>query len=69
MQKFFVAACCLFLTGCTAIGGASESTGVDAMESNGQTYVPRTAGSFEPPPVEERITSTCTMKGKNVNCY
>jgi hypothetical protein len=69
MKKFLAAACCLFLTGCAAFGGVSESTGVDPMQSDGQTYVPRSAGSFEPPPAEERITSTCTMKGQNVNCF
>ncbi|MGO4175290.1 hypothetical protein [Bosea sp. TAF32] len=69
MKKFLAAACGLFLTGCAAFGGAMEPPGLDPMQSTGETYVPRSAGGFEPPPAEEHITSTCTMKGQNVNCY
>lgn len=69
MKKLFVAACCLLLTGCAAIGGLSEPTGIDPMQSDGLTYVPRTEGSYQPPPDEERLTTSCTMKGKGVQCF
>jgi len=70
MKKLFAAAaCCLVLTGCTAVGGTSNSTGFDPMESDGQTYVPRIGGSFDPPPAEERLTSSCKMKGQSVQCF
>lgn len=69
MKKLFVAACGLLLTGCAAVGGLSEPTGFDPMQSDGQTYVARTAGSYEPVPAEERLTTSCTMKGKGVQCH
>ncbi|CAH1651148.1 conserved exported hypothetical protein [Hyphomicrobiales bacterium] len=67
MKKFFVAACCALLAGCAA-GGLSQTGSGDPMESDGQTYVPATADGYAPPPAEERLTSTCVMKGQNVVC-
>lgn len=69
MKKLFVAACCLLLAGCAAVGSLSESPGIDPMQSDGQTYVPGTAGGYEPPPAEERLTTTCTMKGQGAQCF
>ena len=69
MKKLFVAACCLFLTGCAAGSTWSGSSGIDPMQSDGLTYVPGPSGGYEPPPDEERLTTTCTMKGKGVQCY
>jgi len=39
------------------------------MAGDGQTYVPGLGSDAEPPRAEERITSTCTMKGQNVVCH
>lgn len=69
MKKLFAVACCALLAGCTAIGSPRQSVGIDAMDSDGQTYVPATGGGYEPPAPEQRLTTTCTMKGKGVQCY
>lgn len=69
MKKLFVAACGLLLAGCAAVGSLSEPAGMDPMQSNAQTYVPGTGGSYDLPPAEERLTTGCTMKGKDVQCF
>ena len=69
MKKLFVAACCLLLAGCAAVGNLSEPTGIDPMQSDGQTYEPGPGGGYAPLPAEERLTTTCTMKGKGAQCF
>lgn len=67
MKVVVVLVCCAWLSGC-AYGGLAESSRIDPMASDGQTYVPGIASSAEPPGTEDRITSTCTMRGQNVVC-
>lgn len=67
MQTLFVAACCLLLTGCAAVG-LSGAPGVDPMQSDGHSYVPVGAGTYDPPPDEQSPVTTCTMRGQNVIC-
>lgn len=69
MKMLFVAACGLLLTGCAAVGSLSEPTRINPMQSDGQSYAQGPAGSYEPPPAEERLTTSCTMKGKGVQCF
>lgn len=65
MTKFFVAACCLLLAGCTATG---MSAGVDPMQSDGSAYVPADVAATSAPSADERLTSTCVMRGQSVVC-
>lgn len=67
MTKLFVAACCMLLAGCAAPGVWGPS-GVDPMQSDGSTYVPAGVAGTYPSSVDERLTSTCTMRGKSVVC-
>lgn len=65
MTKLFVAACCLLLAGCAATG---MSAGTDPMQSDGSTYVPADVAGTYVPPADERLTSTCTMRGQSAVC-
>lgn len=65
MTKFFVAACCLLLAGCAATG---MSAGIDPMQSDGSAYVPANVAATSAPSADERLTSTCTMRGQGVVC-
>lgn len=68
MKLVFAIACCAWLSGC-ASGGFGEPPRIDPMAGDGQTYVPGLGGGAELPRAEERITSTCTMKGQTVVCH
>ncbi|SEL55602.1 hypothetical protein SAMN04515666_104261 [Bosea lupini] len=65
MTKLFAAACCLLLAGCTATG---MSAGIDPMQSDGSRYVPTDVAATYAPPADERLTSTCAMRGQSVVC-
>lgn len=68
MKILFAAACCVLLTGCTAAGGPPGTIGTSALDGDGGNYAPSPAASYQPPPMEETITTTCTMQGQAVNC-
>ncbi|HEV2512526.1 hypothetical protein [Bosea sp. (in: a-proteobacteria)] len=65
MTKLFVAACCMLLAGCAATG---MSAGIDPMQSDGSSYVPADVAPTYAPSADERLTSTCTMRGQSVVC-
>lgn len=65
MTKLFVAACCILLAGCAAIG---MSAGVDPMRSDGSTYMPGDVAASYAPSADEHLTSTCVMRGQSVVC-
>lgn len=67
MKQLLAAVLCLLLTGC---GGLVFPGPEDAarMEDALQVYPPGVEGGYEPPPANERMTSTCTMKGQGVVC-
>jgi len=67
MKKLIAAAGFVLLAGCVA-SSPRGSTGFDPMDSDATTYVPGSASSYEPPAAEERLTTSCTMKGKGVEC-
>lgn len=67
MTKLFVAACCILIGGCAATG-MSGPAGLDPMQSDGSTYVPAGVEGTYQPSADERLTSTCTMRGKGVVC-
>ena len=67
MTKLFVAACCIVLASCTAVGMSGPSA-VDPMQSDGSTYVPADVAGTYPPPADERLTSTCSMRGQSAVC-
>lgn len=68
MKKLSTVMCCLLLAGCAGVSSWSGVPGVDPMQSDGHTYVPVGAGTYDPPPEEQRPVSTCTMRGQNVVC-
>ena len=65
MTKLFVAACCMVLAGCTATG---MSAGIDPMQSDGSTYAPADVAATYAPSADDRLTSTCAMRGQSVVC-
>jgi|GEM_PF-3590254 len=65
MTKLFVAACCMLLAGCAATG---MSAGIDPMQSDGSTYMPADVAGTSAPSADERLTSTCAMRGQSVVC-
>lgn len=67
MTKLFVAACCTLLAGRTATG-LSSTASVDAMQSDGSTYVPAGVEGTYPSSADERLTSNCAMRGRGVVC-
>lgn len=67
MKKLFLVACCMMLAGCTAVGMSGPS-GIDPMQSDGSTYVPAGVAGTYPPPADERLTTTCSMRGQSAVC-
>lgn len=67
MKKLFLTACCMMLAGCAATG-ISAPANVDPMQSDGSTYVPADVAGTYPSPADERLTSTCSMRGQSVVC-
>ncbi len=67
MKKLFLATCCLMLAGCAATGLPAPA-GADPMQSDGSTYVPASVAGTYPSPSDERLTSTCVMRGQSVVC-
>ncbi len=67
MKKLFLVACCLMLAGCAATG-ISGPPGADPMQSDGSTYVPANVAGTYPSSADERLTSTCVMRGQSVVC-
>jgi hypothetical protein len=67
MKKLFLTACCMMLAGCTATG-ISAPANVDPMQSDASTYVPAIVVGTYPSSADERLTSTCDMRGQSVVC-
>jgi hypothetical protein len=67
MKKLFLVACCMMLAGCTAVGMSGPS-GIDPMQSDGSAYVPAGVAGTYPPPADERLTTTCSMRGQSAVC-
>lgn len=67
MKKLFLVACCMMLAGCAATG-MSAPAGADPMQSDGLTYVPANVTGTYPAAADERLVSTCAMRGQSVIC-
>ena len=67
MKQLLALACCLLLAGCSGFvfPGPEDAA---RMEGSSEVYPPGVEGGYEPPPANERMTSTCTMKGQVVIC-
>lgn len=67
MKALFVVACCVLLGGCAGenLSGSAGSIQVE----DGRTYTPGLASGSDVPPVQERITTTCTMSGQSAVCH
>lgn len=67
MKQLLAAALCLTLAGCSGFVFPGPDDGV-RMQAASPDYTPGPEGDYVPPIDDERMTSTCTMKGQGAVC-